>query len=329
MNAFYRRSALYSAFFAPSPEIRKAIDRLVRQHLGRKPRRVLDPACGPGLWLSHFFDQGCEVAGSDLEDLAVKLAGARLHARGAMVMVGDMRRPPDELGTDFDCVINLDNSVGHLPAFEDVVEHFKSMRQRLTSKGVYLIGLAIREPNDTIATGVVYERGPVDIEGGGFAALRTESLGLQAQTRCERIRQIAITANVPDAPAVIAEQYDLLTFTYALLRDILAAAGGFDVLGCYDATDEDLPAKPFRKGAGDVVLVLRASAVRTISQRTPRSAVTSTKKSTKKATTKPATKTASKRASKKTVAKPSAKQSTTTSVSTSQPRASTRKRNAP
>ncbi|RLS66568.1 MAG: class I SAM-dependent methyltransferase [Planctomycetota bacterium] len=318
MIAFYRRSALYSAFFAPSPEIRTAIDRLLRLHLRRKPRRVLDPACGPGLWLSHFFDQGSEVAGSDLEELAVKLASARLPARGAMVMVGDMRRPPDELGTDFDCAINLDNSVGHLPAYEDVVEHFKSMRQRLTNKGIYLIGLAIREPNDKIQTGVVYERGPVDIEGGGFAALRTESLGLQPQTRCERIRQIAITANVPDAPAVIAEQYDLLTFTFAMLRDILAAAGGFDVLGCYDATDEALPAKPFRKSAGDVVLVLRASAARTVSQRGARSVV----KSSVKSAVKTAAKSASK-ASKKSAAKPAAKKGTTASPQG----ASTRKRN--
>ena len=165
---------------------------------------------------------------------------------------------------------------------------------------------------------MVYERGPVDIEGGGFAALRTESLGLQPQTRCERIRQIAITANVPDAPAVIAEQYDLLTFTFAMLRDILAAAGGFDVLGCYDATDEGLPAKPFRKSAGDVVLVLRASAARTVSQRGARSVV----KSSVKSAVKTAAKSASK-ASKKSAAKPAAKKGTTASPQG----ASTRKRN--
>jgi hypothetical protein len=42
-----------------------------------------------------------------------------------------------------------------------------------------------------------------------------------------------------------------------MLKDILMAAGGFELLGCYDATDENLPPKPFRKGAGDVLLVLR------------------------------------------------------------------------
>lgn len=257
MTAFYQRSEIYAAFFSPSEDIRGSIDRLVRKHLGRKPRRVLDPACGPVLWLEHFQKQGAEVAGSDLEESAIALAAKRLPKRGARVAVGDMRRPPDELGTDFDCIINLDNSLGHLPDYMDVAEHFSSMRVRLAPRGIYIVGLALREDGDEIDTGIVFERGPVDIAGGGFAALRTESLGLQPRTRCERIRQITITANVKDTPTVIAEQYDLLTFTMDMLKDILAAAGGFEVLGCYDATDEDLPAKAFRKRAGDVVLVLR------------------------------------------------------------------------
>lgn len=259
MNGFYQRSEVYSALFTPSPEIRDSVNRLVRKYLGRKPRRVLDPACGPGVWLSHFAAQGAEVAGSDLEARAIELARSSLPRRGATVSVGDMRRPPDELGADFDCIINLDNSIGHLADYMDVAEHFASMRHRLSPRGVYVVGLALREDGDRIDTGVVFERGPVDVAGGGFAALRTESLGLQPRTRCERIRQIAITANVKDTPSVIAEQYDLLTFTLEMLGDILAAAGGFEVLACLDATDESLPPKPFRKSAGDVVLVLRKS----------------------------------------------------------------------
>ena len=257
MHAFYSRSELYSAFFEPSGEIRASVDRLVRRHLRRTPRRVLDPACGPGLWLSHFLIQESEVAGCDLEERAIALARTRLPKRGAKVVVGDMRRPPDELGSDFDLVINLDNSIGHLAEAMDVAEHLSSMRARMAPKGIYLLGLALRERGDAIDAGIVYERGPVDVAGGGFAALRTETLGLMPETNCERIRQIAITANVPDMPSVIAEQYDLLTFDFATLRDVLALAGGFEVIGCHDATDESLPEKPFRKRAGDVVLVLR------------------------------------------------------------------------
>lgn len=257
MHHFYQQSGLYCAIFTPTKLMRNSIDRVLRTHLARKAMRVLDPACGPGLWLAHFAAQGAEVAGSDIEPSAIAQATKLLPKRGVRVMVGDMRRPPDELGADFNCVINLDNSIGHLADYNDVAEHFASIRQRLAPRGVYLVGLALRERTDTIPQGVVYERGPIDIPGGGFAALRTESLGLQPKTRCERIRQIIITANVKDTPTVIAEQYDLLTFTFEMLKDILMAAGGFELLGCYDATNEDLPSKPFRKGAGDVLLVLR------------------------------------------------------------------------
>ncbi|MFZ4751016.1 MAG: class I SAM-dependent methyltransferase, partial [Phycisphaerales bacterium] len=135
MNAFYQRSELYAAFFNPNEEIRGSIDRLVRKHLGRRPLRVLDPACGPGLWLEHFSRQGAEVAGSDLEESAIALAAKRLPRRGARALVGDMRRPPDELGADFDCIINLDNSLGHLADYMDVAEHFASMRMRLAPRG--------------------------------------------------------------------------------------------------------------------------------------------------------------------------------------------------
>jgi len=257
MHHFYQQSGLYCAIFTPTKLMRNSIDRVLQMHLSRKVMRVLDPACGPGLWLAHFAAQGAEVAGSDIEPSAIAQATKLLPKRGVRVMVGDMRRPPDELGADFDCVINLDNSIGHLADYNDVAEHFASIRQRLAPRGVYLVGLALRERTDRIPQGIVYERGPIDIPGGGFAALRTETLGLQPKTRCERIRQIIITANVKDTPTVIAEQYDLLTFTFEMLKDILMAAGGFELLGCYDATDENLPPKPFRKGAGDVLLVLR------------------------------------------------------------------------
>jgi len=298
MNAFYQRSELYAAFFNPNEEIRGSIDRLVRKHLGRRPLRVLDPACGPGLWLEHFSRQGAEVAGSDLEESAIALAAKRLPRRGA-------RAPhvADELGADFDCIINLDNSLGHLADYMDVAEHFASMRMRLAPRGIYIVGLALREDGDEIDTGVVYERGPVDIEGGGFAALRTESLGLQPKTRCERIRQITITANVKDTPAVIAEQYDLLTFTLEMFGDILAAAGGFEVLACHDATDESLPPKPFRRGAGDVVLVLRKAEPKTAPRRgakarNARPAKSQAKSKSKPASSKPASSTSKRAAAK-------------------------------
>ena len=278
--SFYRHHALYHAFFAPSGEIRGSIDAMVAKRLGRKPRRVLDPACGPSTWLEHWADRGAGVTGIEL-DAAVAAAGqARLAprrdaGREANVHAGDMRAPPEGVRGPFELIINLDNSIGHLGGVEDVAMHLAAMRSLVAEGGLYLLGLAVRERGDTIEAATVYERGPQPIDGGGFAAVRSETLGLQKPERkgdlaCERIRHLVITASVPGLAPVFLEQYDLLTFPFLILKGLLDRTG-WKVVDCRDATDEELPRVTFGAGCGDVLLGL-SPARPTGSSRGPRGA---------------------------------------------------------
>ncbi len=275
--SFYRNHALYSAFFAPSEEMRASIDTMVRTHVGGKPRRVLDPACGPGLWLEHFAARGARVAGVEL-DAAVADAGARrLRGRHGAVVQGDMRAPPTTIGQGFDLAINLDNSVGHLGGIGDLVVHLRAMHALLAADGVYLLGLAVREPRERIRAETVYERGPLPIDGGGFAAIRSETLGLQKATgpdrlRCERIRHHVMTVGIEGLAPLFIEQYDLLTFPFATLKLALAVGGPWKVADCRDATDESLPKAAFTAGCGDVLLALRPIRVADAKRTTRRSA---------------------------------------------------------
>lgn len=270
---FYSRASVYSAFFAPSDQMKGSIDRLAKFALKRAPKSVLDPCCGPGLWLEHFAKKGCVVAGSDLQAPAVASAEARLAGMRAVVAEGDMRDPPALLGASFDLCINLDNSIGHLGCREDVIAHFIAMRARMQPKSAYILGCAIREADDVIIAETVYERGPIEVAGGGFAALRTETLGIDPETRCERIRQWTMSAHVPECPPLIIEQYDLLTFGIAQWKEMFEASGGWEVLQCCDATTESLPSRPFTRGAGDVVLLLRPRIAAT-RKKTTRASVT-------------------------------------------------------
>jgi SAM-dependent methyltransferase len=260
--SFYRHHALYSAFFEPSEEMRASIDTLVRIHVARKPRRVLDPACGPGLWLEHFAQRGAKVAGVEL-DAAVADAGAgRLRTRGGLVVQGDMRSPPSSIEGPFDLAINLDNSVGHLGGVVDLVHHLRAMHALVDARGVYLLGLAVRESRDRIRPETVYERGPLPIAGGGFAAIRSETLGLQKaegpdRLRCERIRHHVMTVGIDGLAPLFIEQYDLLTFPIATLKQAIALGGPWKIVDCRDATDESLPKAAFAAGCGDVLLALR------------------------------------------------------------------------
>lgn len=262
--SFYRHSALYHAFFAPSDELVASVDALIRLHKpgGRtKPRRVLDPACGSGLWLEHFARRGAAVAGIELEPAVAEAARARV---GPTVATGDMRAPPPEIEGPFDLAINLDNSVGHLGGAADLAAHLRAMHRFVARNGIYLLGLAVREPDEEVLPATIYERGPLPIEGGGFAAIRSETHGLVdggEGLRCERIRHYVLTAGVADTPPLFVEQYDLVVFPFATIRALLANAGPWRVLDCRDATDEAFPRKPLRAGCGDVLLVLRPDPV--------------------------------------------------------------------
>ena len=278
--SFYRHHALYRAFFAPSDEIRASIDAMVAANLGRKPRRVLDPACGPSTWLEHWAGRGAGVVGIELDrDVAAagdaRLAPRREAGREASVLAGDMRSPPEGVRGPFPLIMNLDNSVGHLGGVDDVALHLAAMRSLVADDGLYLLGLAVRERGDSIDAATVYERGPLPIDGGGFAAVRSETLGLQKPERkgdlaCERIRHLVLTSNVPGLAPLFLEQYDLLTFPFLTLKGILERTG-WTVADCRDATDEDLPRTRFAAGCGDVLLGLKPAG-RTGRSRSPRAA---------------------------------------------------------
>ena len=78
--------------------MRASVDRVIRTHLGRKPTRVIDPACGPGLWLAHFHAAGAEVAGCDLEEAAIE-AGANEVEKLTHAQNDDI--PTEALGARF------------------------------------------------------------------------------------------------------------------------------------------------------------------------------------------------------------------------------------
>ncbi|MDZ4829770.1 MAG: class I SAM-dependent methyltransferase [Phycisphaerae bacterium] len=281
--SLYATPSLYRAFFDPSDEMRASIDALVRMHRASpkqaRPRRVIDPACGPATWLAHFAAQGATAVGIDIEPKTVAAANVRLAAETkkttksesrANVVVGDMRSPPPSVVGPFDLAINPDNSVGHLGGLADVAAHLRAMHALLCdagpghgrSHGAYVVGLAIREPKDSIEAATVYERGPVELEGGGFAALRSETRGLvdvkhPDGLRCERIRHLIMTTGADGLAPFIVEQYDLLTFPLATLQSLLSNAGPWKIVDCRDATDESLPRKRVEPGCGDVLLVLR------------------------------------------------------------------------
>lgn len=255
--SFYRHPEVYAVLLEPDPDIFADADAWIGRHLDGPARRVLDPACGPGNWLVRFAERGAAVAGNDLEPAMIAAARRRLAGRPAELTVGDMADLDFRTGP-FDVAINVHSSVGHLPDDAAVVRHLRAVARHLRPGGIYLLGLviddgtALREEPEFL-----WQCPATRIPGGGMAAVRYESARRDPAARTERIRLHLLTKGVAGCPEALREEYDLRTFPAARLREILAEAGGFDVLAAHAMLVEGRPDVGLVHDAGDVTLVLR------------------------------------------------------------------------
>src|SRR5262249_38407156 len=110
----YRELArFYDRIYASKPyaaEIRELLA-LARRALGRRPRSLLDVACGTGRHLAEV-GPGIDRAGVDRSAAMLREARTRLGP-GVELRQGDLRR--FDLGRTFDVVTCLFSAIGYLP----------------------------------------------------------------------------------------------------------------------------------------------------------------------------------------------------------------------
>ncbi|MCI4336426.1 MAG: methyltransferase domain-containing protein [Thermoplasmata archaeon] len=113
----------------------REILRRARTLLGRKPRTLLDFACGTGRHLGYFRDD-LEVAGVDLSGPMLRQAKRRLGS-SVPLMQGDMRS--FQLDRAFDVLVCLFSAIGYLPSRRDRLRAFANFHRHLAPGGVAAI----------------------------------------------------------------------------------------------------------------------------------------------------------------------------------------------
>ena len=274
-SGIYGHPALYAAFNQLEPELVRAAlgwaRAAVRAPKGgtvrRRPpgtglphvQRVFEPACGPGQWLAVFARMGCAVAGLDMQPAMV--AAARQAVHKAVVHQGDMSAPPSDLlelaaEEPFDLALNLHGSVGHLPSTQAFERHLRALWLMLRPGGVYMVGVTVRSGRRASHPMELCNLGPTQV-GGGWAALRSVSLGAPAGSPYERIHHLMMTFGVEGAGPLIAETYDLLTFPLPLLKRALKRTGPWELVAAHAMLKDGFPKVRLAAESSDVTLVLR------------------------------------------------------------------------
>jgi len=115
------------------------------QYTNRDIKRVLEPACGPGMFLEEFPKFGYYIEGYDLNPSMVKYSKERLENAGiteqqGKVIIGDMRNLT--FSDKFDAAIICINSLGYLTTDADISSHFQSMFESLNVGGLYIVEIS-------------------------------------------------------------------------------------------------------------------------------------------------------------------------------------------
>lgn len=112
-----------------------------RKHLKRPVRRIFEPACGTGRLLIRLATQGYEVAGNDLNRLAVDFCNDRFERHGfpRTAVVGDMT--DFAVRRKFDVAFNMINTFRHLSTEAAAVAHLQCMARALRRGGMYILGI--------------------------------------------------------------------------------------------------------------------------------------------------------------------------------------------
>ncbi len=104
---------------------------------------VLDCACGTGHHVRIFDQMGLQVTGSDLSEAMLKVARNRLGKKSANIPLVqcDFRELSKHVSGSFDAIVNLGNSLPHLPSGLEVQQTLGETYKLLKDPGIFILSL--------------------------------------------------------------------------------------------------------------------------------------------------------------------------------------------
>lgn len=238
---FYDRAELYDLLFGwdPSTERDFLLSASERWGVGR-PRRVLEPFCGPGRLLRAM--PGIAI-GFDLNDAMLRRA-----ARDCRVFRADATRFRVKPAS-FDLGFCLIDSFRHLLTEEGARSHLRCMGLALRFGAVYVLGFELTGDMQDAASAEEWsvQSGGVEIRG------RFSGLGDQDPvTRLETAR-----VEIEAGPERIDETFPMRTYAREQFQDLVDEEGSFEIVAGFDrGYDLERPVE-LDELEGSAVIVLR------------------------------------------------------------------------
>lgn len=135
---FYEQIAPYYDYIFPAGEEQLEF---IKKLAGRPPKRLMDVACGTGVYSISLAQQGYDVWATDIDAEMIRRVKRKAMESNVPVnaLVSDMLYLDRHVNELFDCVICIGNSVVHLGNVDSILSAVIQMKNRLAPSGKLLV----------------------------------------------------------------------------------------------------------------------------------------------------------------------------------------------
>jgi len=203
-------------------------------------KHVMEPACGPGMFLEALPKFGYIALGYDLNPAMVEYSKERLRKCGISNMesdavVGNMKDMIFE--TKYDAAFVCINSLGYLRNDEDIISHFKATGESIKKGGIYIVEISCK--CDDIKNEKKYDDTWYVKENGLEIELTWAVNWYDIENRIRHVDfQMVVEEN--GQKFVVQEAHELRLWIYDEFKK-LAQAGGFELMAVYNQSYDFIP----------------------------------------------------------------------------------------
>jgi len=241
LHDFYNLAKYYDlAFLRDADRDIEFFNGCFKRYSKNNVKRILEPACGPGLFLEHVPKYGYDILGFDLNPAMIDFSKERLRRshisnQNADAIIGNMINA--KFDQKFDAAFICINSIGYLRKDTEIISHLQNIHDSLNDGGLYIIEISFKCDNirnekkiddtwhansDGVALEVTWAINWYDVE--------------------KRIRHVDFKMRADDNGKIInvEESHDLRLWIYEEFKQF-AKSTGFEIVGIFNQNYEEIP----------------------------------------------------------------------------------------
>ena len=150
VKSFQKKYAVYYDILYQDKNYEEEIDFLEEifdKYLKKRPKKILDLACGTGSHLLPLAKRGYQVSGLDLSGGMLELAKIKAKKENLKINLYHSSMQKFSLGKKFEVIISMFSAINYLIEYNDLKSFLKNVRDHLDQNGLFVFdfwnGLAV------------------------------------------------------------------------------------------------------------------------------------------------------------------------------------------